>query len=1377
MLGQGVRGGLPSFVVCLALGAAGCSGGDQDVGKARDPRGALGRQGAQSGEIAGDGPPSASGASGSGASAVVTPAGVGKASANAANVVPGQVIVKYKSSGRFAVTECVERWMAARRSFDAATADRSTSLDRVHAGISARAARALMPGRRGLSTLEARRRLDARSALARQRLSVANVHPNARTLADLANVYVLEVPANVDVEAAARRLAADPHVEYAQPNYRVKVNLTPNDPFFSSSGSWGQGFDDLWGLKKIGMQSAWDVELGDGVIVAVVDSGLDLSHPDIAANVWQNPGEIPGNGLDDDGNGFVDDVNGWNFGDGDGNNDPSDRFGHGTHVAGTIAAVGNDAAGVIGVAPQAKIQPINALPDGGGDSARLAQAILYAAQNGARVINNSWGCPSDCPDNPLVEDAVDFAHDQGVTVVFGAGNSTMNIARISPQNQPNVIVVAAADRNDARSFFSNFGFLDVTAPGGGPDVGPPGFEPFRNILSLKSAVCAAVLCPPELVVGGSHLRQAGTSMSAPHVSGLAALIIAQHPEYTPEQVRQVLRRSSVDVGPAGVDSDSGYGRIDAAAALAEPVPLQALITAPAATGSLSASTVTVAGTASGPGFASYSVDFGAGPSPSTFTPIASSTTPVSAGTLAIWDVSAVPDGDYALRVRATTSDGRTYEDRQPVTLDRVFITEPMSSSSTDAFFQVPFFRSGDVITVRGTVAPPGLASYTLSVLRSDGTPLPNPDITLTNGGTSPVTDGVLGTWNTTGVPADSYRIVLTANLSGGGTDSAFIRVVVDPTLHPGWPVNLALQGLGLGSLSIMDELTAADVDGDGSAELVVGYADRVSVLDHTGADLPGWPQSIDPTGIGAFLQRSPAVADVTGDGIPEVIAANNFERLFVWNTQGELLYEPTFARAIQVAADDVDGDAVKDVVVTNHSGFVTVLDAASSVSVQFQYQIAPGAALSAPSIGDVDADGDKDIAVISRRFFPPESLVYLLDASGVRSGWPKALPAGTNFQHPVIGDVDADGQLDVAVASNDGTVSVFAASGAALPGWPKSTAPVFANGPTLGDLDGDGKLDVLAGSGVGDGFLGVLFAWRHDGSPFPGFPIGTGAPLAEIFFGYGPSAMADIDGDGDVEAIVSTDGVGPLGEHVVRSLRGFNHDGTVAAGFPKLSGAVGAFSTNVPAIADCDGDGLLELAWVDVEGRIYMWDLDSPATAKRPWPMFQHDSGHTGRADAVEVVAAPSLRARFRAGDTNPSNNVIQPQLRIVNDSAVDVPLSQITIRYWYTDETAAASQIFQLFFAQNQSNWASIPASNVTSQFVGVSRPLADRYLEIGFTAAAGTLVAGSAVALDFNIHAQNWANYLETNDHSYSPSTVEIDWNRITVYVNGTLAWGVEP
>ena len=153
------------------------------------------------------------------------------------------------------------------------------------------------------------------------------------------------------------------------------------------------------------------------------------------------------------------------------------------------------------------------------------------------------------------------------------------------------------------------------------------------------------------------------------------------------------------------------------------------------------------------------------------------------------------------------------------------------------------------------------------------------------------------------------------------------------------------------------------------------------------------------------------------------------------------------------------------------------------------------------------------------------------------------------------------------------------------------------------------------------------------------------------------------------------------------------------------------------------------------------------------------------------------LRTTYESRDSDPTNNLIQSKLRVVNGGATSVPLAQITLRSWYTNETKPSTQVFRLYSAQNETTWASIPASRITSRFVSTSRPLADTYLELGFTSTAGTLFAAGAVGLDFNVHAQNWGRYDERNDYSYSSSSARIDWNRVTIYRNGVLVWGKEP
>ncbi|KKL06382.1 hypothetical protein LCGC14_2596590, partial [marine sediment metagenome] len=412
---------------------------------------------------------------------------------------------------------------------------------------------------------------------------------------------------------------------------------------------------------------------GEGTVVAVVDGGLDFTHPDIQGNFWTNPGETGNgketNGIDDDQNGKVDDWRGWDFTSPDyGDNDPTDGDGHGTHVAGTIAAVGNNSEGIIGVAPKAKIMAVKGFPDdAGAETATLADALHYAADNGADVINNSWGC-AFCGSVPAMEEAVRYAHGLGAVLVFSAGNEGGDdVASHSPQNQPETIVVSAFDHADQKADFSSYGIkVDVAAPGGESGLSCGDFAA-PSILSLRAAGtdmyagCGGGWVG-EMVVGTDYYRARGTSMAAPHVSGLAALIVAERPYFSNEGVRQALRVSADDVGAPGFDIYSGRGRINAAQALAVSSVLQVDFTAPLPGADLSGiDSVEVTGTATGPRFVNYELSYGVGSSPSEWLPISSSTTPVVNGVLGTWEVESLATGFHTVRLEATDSQGFVYD--------------------------------------------------------------------------------------------------------------------------------------------------------------------------------------------------------------------------------------------------------------------------------------------------------------------------------------------------------------------------------------------------------------------------------------------------------------------------------------------------------------------------------------------------------------------------------------------------------------------------------------------------------------------------------------------------------------------------------------------
>jgi subtilisin family serine protease len=330
----------------------------------------------------------------------------------------------------------------------------------------------------------------------------------------------------------------------AQTGTPTDPSLTPDDTLFSALYAMRAPQAGIGGIDAV---HAWSVTHASAAnVIAIIDTGVDRTHPELQGNLWVNTGEIPGNGIDDDGNGFIDDVNGWDFHNRD--NDPADGHGHGTHVAGTIAARGNNTLGVTGVCWNAQIMPLKFLSDAGsGYTSDAVSAVSYATRMGARVSNNSWGGGGY---SQALFDAIKAANVAGSLFVAAAGNN--NSDNDSGPHYPasyaaaNVTAVAATDSSDALAYYSNYGANSVhlAAPGTG-------------ILSLRP--------------GGQYAYLSGTSMATPHVTGVAALLLSQNPTLTPIEVKRLLLLG-VDSLASLSASVASQGRLNAYHALKATVP-------------------------------------------------------------------------------------------------------------------------------------------------------------------------------------------------------------------------------------------------------------------------------------------------------------------------------------------------------------------------------------------------------------------------------------------------------------------------------------------------------------------------------------------------------------------------------------------------------------------------------------------------------------------------------------------------------------------------------------------------------------------------------------------------------------------------------------
>ncbi len=345
-----------------------------------------------------------------------------------------------------------------------------------------------------------------------------------KTFKHLNNIQVVEIPSGKSVKEAVSEYQKMPGVVLVEPDYRVHSQLTPSDP----------DFNQLWGLHNtsntdINAPQAWDLTTGSSnVVVAVIDSGVDYNHPDLAANMWQNPGEIANNGIDDDGNGYIDDVYGIDTANSDA--DPLDDNEHGTHVAGTIAAVMNNDKGIVGVAPQTKIIACKFLDAyGGGDTSAAIECLDYLydlkVNHGVNLVatNNSWGGGGS---SQILKEAIERHDQEGILFIAAAGNSGQNIDQVpdypAGYDVANIISVAAIDENDQLAYFSNYGERNV-------DIAAPGV----NIYSTMP--------------NGLYGSMDGTSMAAPHVTGAVALLAAQLPNESADVYTRLITKLGIQV--------------------------------------------------------------------------------------------------------------------------------------------------------------------------------------------------------------------------------------------------------------------------------------------------------------------------------------------------------------------------------------------------------------------------------------------------------------------------------------------------------------------------------------------------------------------------------------------------------------------------------------------------------------------------------------------------------------------------------------------------------------------------------------------------------------------------------------------------------------
>ncbi|HLT28515.1 MAG TPA: S8 family serine peptidase [Myxococcaceae bacterium] len=992
------------------------------------------------------------------------------------------------------------------------------------------------------------------------------------TLPRLDAFFLVELPLEADLVHAEETFAAIREVVSVEPDAIVQTFNTYGNPTYQ------------WGLHTIQAPQVWSTTAGAGVNVAVVDTGVDLTHPDLQGNLLPGATFVPGTASAQDDNG------------------------HGTHVAGVIAAV-NDSLGIVGVAPGAKIIPIKALNSAGsGQTTWLLNAYLHALNTGVTdVINNSWGGSGT---SAAMDAAVQAAHQLGIVTVNAAGNASTTTYGFFPSNIEYGLSVAASTAQDGHASYSNTGVkLDVAAPGGS------GASPAHYASGVLSTVQGSYAGAGVLLdQGAKYAPMSGTSMAAPHVSGLAALLLAANPGWTVEQIRQAIRKGATDVGATGFDVTSGHGRISVPASMQISQPPSAQIIHPR-------NDATVYGTAQVSGFAlpspgqsaTWELFAGSGTAPTSWVSLAQGGGAVNDAALASVDTRLVPDGEVTFLLRTTNvQNGQTAEDRNLVHVDNVAIAYPFEGQH--------LYGSQSMVTGRAEGA--GLQSWTLAW--APGHNATGGFTTIANG-TSPVTaNNLLANWNLGSLPEGELSLRLTAQFPGH-VSTHQINVLMDQRLLPGFPMRIR-DPMGFKTPKI------ADLDLDGSAEIVVGDA----VYQSNGLPRPGW--TVDPK-----LGRTvPAIADI--DGVPgleivnasfesyfydaslpnggaPVITAKRADNTLVWS------FPVTHATSTvhngtpsSISIGNVTGDNALEVVFTMHFVYanpgnvstVFVLDAATGTLLH-RWET-PGFNWSALALADLDDDGKQDLVFATYESSTQLGRVHAMRGDGTYlPGWPQVSPSNQGFGElaPVIGDVDNDCRYEILAGS-----TLYRRNGTTVPGWP--TNLIARSTGALANLQGGYPFEVALGGG------NSVASWYANSNASLNLALtNTFENLYVMGFNenykQGHPLLADVDGDGKIDLVRQSE-LGTVDPNRAMPIYAFDlqtgqrksQTRRVRSTEPGGNYSFPLYSTG--AIGDVDGDGRLDLVLVSAN-QLYAWRLDGVATpANMPWPMYQRDLRNSGTA-------------------------------------------------------------------------------------------------------------------------------------------------------------------
>lgn len=947
-------------------------------------------------------------------------------------------------------------------------------------------------------------------------------------------------------------------------------------------------------------------------VIAIIDTGVDDLHPELQGQMWFNTDDIPGNGIDDDHNGLIDDYRGYDFS-GDSlsleaefaDNDPSDQIGHGSHLAGIIAAI-PDGEGIVGICPQALIMPLKIFPNGFATIA--AQAVVYAVNNGADVINISWGTPFR---SLLLDEVFAYATASGVFVAVASGNSGTN-QRFQPADIEDLFTVGATNSHGYVTSFSTFGaHIDIVAPG-------------RDILSIRGVgtdMFAAVGEPFVRIVDSMHYLSDGTSMAAPMVAAAAGFLLSVRPDLSLSELESALRNGARDIVQPydssaqfpGPDSLSGAGVVNISRSL-EMISGAGMTFWTPPNYSRQTEDFVIKGMPINNYTGAWTLEFGAGSLPETFQEIASGAS-LPADSLLFTYQNSLSAG--LLTFRLTDDAGRASHLRIFVASEaKTIITSPSES-------EIVF----NLLNITGSVHGPDFDSLTLW----DETSTKIPALLFRS--TSEFYSENIFTWQLAEVAPGNHTLILNAH-SGAEILSDTVTVTVKSLLHSGWPKKLP------GFLSISP--IAVDLDGDGPKEIIIGSSAGLFAYNSEGTILNGFPVSTD-----LDCRSVPTVYDIDGDGALDIVYTTD-SGLHVINQSGDdlpgfprktktgqlFLGFPT-PRVMKLALEEDSAivfiNAIGQLRAYRFNGesYFFSLDGLFSridpnISNDFLFR-----GLSIPHVTNFDRNQDGRAELISSYSSPgATSGIFVFNGRDGQAANELVSARVLDVQdiHGVAyGDVDGDGVLDALMSgvNKDNVTSLWLRRNGEqnLPGWPVELPEVqewIGSYPILADLNGDEIPEAIAIFTEFD--ISRIYVFNLDGTPFLQLPGKFTGEIRTLDVILGGVVVADITGDG-VPEIVARSGLLLPGSGFEK-LHAITPEGMDVPGFPITTAARPITVTSVaflPLIDDIDNDGLVEIVLSGSGNLLTIWDMPGASNPRIwDWPRFLNDITNSATGGSVD---------------------------------------------------------------------------------------------------------------------------------------------------------------